>query len=115
MPEESPNLAKDFFTIVYEIVEQIPFGRVTTYGAIANAIGSKKSSRLVGIAMNHSHEIAPNLPAHRVVNRSGILTGQHHFLGEKSMIKLLTDEGLTIENNSVQQFEHIFWDPLNEL
>ena len=104
---------RDFYTNVYEIVDQIPFGRVTTYGAIANALGVRKSSRLVGIAMNHSHCIAPALPAHRVVNRVGLLTGKHHFAGERLMEQLLVNEGIVIINNQVQDFKLIFWDPLD--
>lgn len=104
--------ATDFYIRVYEIVEQIPFGRVTTYGAIANALGAKMSSRLVGIAMNHSHSIAPDLPAHRVVNRIGLLTGKHHFTGEKSMAELLTFEGIRIVSDKVVDFKRLFWDPI---
>ena len=105
----------DFYHQVYEIVRLIPFGRVTSYGAIAKALGSGKSSRLVGIAMNYSHNIVPLVPAHRVVNRNGLLTGKHHFTGEKSMQQLIEAEGLTIVDDQVQEFKEVFWDPLIEL
>ncbi|MET0574153.1 MAG: MGMT family protein [Pedobacter agri] len=82
-----------FYDRVYEIVSLIPSGRVTTYGAIARCLGPASSSRLVGIAMNHSHLSHPHLPSHRVVNRNGLLTGKHHFTGEKNMEDLLANEG----------------------
>lgn len=102
----------DFYIRVYEIVEQVPYGRVTTYGAIANALGAGKSSRLVGIAMNHSHQLAPDLPAHRVVNRSGLLTGRHHFTGEHTMEELLLLEDIHVKDNQVVDFQRLFWNPL---
>lgn len=102
---------KDFYIRVYEIVDQIPYGRVTSYGAIANALGAGKSSRLVGIAMNHSHQLAPDLPAHRVVNRNGVLTGRHHFCSEQSMEKLLSEESIAIEENQIIDLKRIFWGP----
>jgi len=104
----------DFYLKVYEIVEQIPEGRVTSYGAIAKALGAARSSRLVGIAMNNSHLTHPLLPAHRVVNRSGLLTGKHHFTNA-SMQKLLEFEGIVIINDQVQNFSNVFWNPLEEL
>ena len=105
----------DFYHQVYEIVRLIPFGRVTSYGAIAKALGSGKSSRLVGIAMNHSHNIVPLVPAHRVVNRNGLLTGKHHFTGSHSMKELIEAEGLVVVDDQVQGFNKVFWDPLKEL
>jgi methylated-DNA-protein-cysteine methyltransferase-like protein len=105
----------DFYTQVYEIVRLIPFGRVTTYGAIAKALGSGKSSRLVGIAMNYSHDVIPIVPAHRVVNRNGLLTGKHHFTKDLSMQQLLESEGILVRDDQVQNFQAILWDPMKEL
>ena len=106
---------KSFFIKVYEIVKLIPFGRVTSYGAIAAYLGSKGSSRMVGWAMNSSKDFAQNLPAHRVVNRIGLLTGKQHFGGSDVMADLLRSEGLTVENNQITNFEKHFWDPSHEL
>jgi methylated-DNA-protein-cysteine methyltransferase-like protein len=105
----------DFYTQVYEIVRLIPSGRVTTYGAIAKALGSAKSSRLVGIAMNHSHDVIPPVPAHRVVNRNGLLTGKHHFTKDISMQQLLESEGTLVKDDQVQNFQAILWNPMKEL
>ncbi|MDX1471132.1 MAG: MGMT family protein [Flavobacteriaceae bacterium] len=102
-----------FFEKVYTIVRQIPPGRVTSYGAIANCLGAKRSSRLVGYAMNVSH--GKDVPAHRVVNRNGLLTGKHHFEGTNLMQQLLEEEGHTVKNNQIQNFEKVFWDPQTEL
>jgi methylated-DNA-protein-cysteine methyltransferase-like protein len=107
--------SRDFYYQVYEIVRLVPFGRVTSYGAIAKALGSERSSRLVGIAMNYSHNIVPLVPAHRVVNRNGLLTGKHHFTGAHSMKELIEAEGLTVVNDQVQNFQSILWDPMKEL
>ena len=104
----------DFYLRVYEIVELIPHGRVTSYGAIAKALGAARSSRLVGIAMNYSHLTHPLLPAHRVVNSSGLLTGKHHFTNIPMDI-LLEQEGIIIVNGQVQNFQDAFWNPLLEL
>lgn len=101
---------KDFFDQVYEIVKEIPEGRVTSYGAIAKAIGMPKSSRMVGYAMNASHTI-PDVPAHRVVNRNGLLTGRMHFETPDSMQKSLEAEGVVIKDHQVQNFDKLFWDP----
>jgi methylated-DNA-protein-cysteine methyltransferase-like protein len=105
---------KDFFERVYEVVRLVPAGRVTSYGAIARHIGAPKSSRAVGYAMNaaHSH---PDVPAQRVVNRNGLLTGKHHFPGTNLMQQLLENEGLTIIDDQVQYFKEVFWDPNLEL
>ena len=99
-----------FFERVYEVVRQIPYGKVTSYGAIAKALGSAKSARMVGWAMNasHSHE---DVPAHRVVNRTGLLTGKHHFQGTNLMQQLLENEGVKIVNNQIVNFEAVFWQP----
>jgi methylated-DNA-protein-cysteine methyltransferase-like protein len=105
---------KDFFNQVFEVVKLIPKGRVTSYGAIAAFLGTKSSSRMVGWAMNHSHHLNENIPAHRVVNRNGLLTGKAHFRGI-SMEDRLQNEGILIENDQVKEFEKLFWDPEKEL
>ncbi len=104
----------EFYLKVYEIVKRIPYGRVTTYGAIAKCLGAAQSSRLVGYAMNLSHQYDPTLPAHRVVNRNGILTGKHHFKTPTLMQELLESEGIIVKNNQIQNFEKIFWNPCEE-
>ncbi|MCG9880752.1 MAG: MGMT family protein [Bacteroidia bacterium] len=106
---------KDFYSDVYEIVRLIPPGRVSTYGAIARCLGASRSSRLVGYAMNLSHNLTPAVPAHRVVNRNGLLTGKHHFSYENEMQELLEKEGVIIENEQVKEFANLFWDPITEL
>ena len=108
-------MERDFYTQVYSLVKLVPFGRVTTYGAIAKALGVSKSSRLVGTAMNHSHNIRPTVPAHRVVNRNGLLTGKHHFIENMSMQQLLESEGILVKDDQVQNFQAILWDPMKEL
>ena len=100
----------NFFEKVYEIVKQIPEGKVTSYGAIAKKLGSAKSARMVGWAMNASHQLE-DVPAHRVVNRKGLLTGKHHFEGSNLMQQLLENEGIKIIENQIQNFESVFWDP----
>ena len=102
----------DFFEKVYAIVQQIPAGRITSYGAIAKCIGSPQSARMVGWAMNASHNRS-DVPAHRVVNRKGLLTGKHHFEGTNLMQQLLENEGIVVIENQIQNFEEIFWDPSN--
>ncbi len=104
-----------FFNLVFEVVKLIPKGRVTSYGAIANYLGSAKSSRMVGWAMNSTHNLPDKIPAHRVVNRNGLLTGKVHFSHIDMMQKLLEAEGLTIENDQIKDFKSFFWDPTNEL
>jgi len=99
-----------FFEKVYEVARQIPYGRVTSYGAIAEFLGSKGSARMVGWAMNACHN-RPDVPAHRVVNRHGLLTGKHHFPGTNLMQQLLESEGITIQNNQIQDFSLVFWHP----
>lgn len=103
-----------FFERVYTVAKQIPFGRVTSYGAIARYLGSAGSARMVGWAMNASHNRA-DIPAHRVVNRSGMLTGKHHFQGTNLMQELLENEGIGVDNNKIKNFEDHFWDPMKEL
>jgi len=104
-----------FFDKVYAVVRQIPFGKVTSYGAIAKFLGSAQSSRMVGWAMNNSHTQEEYVPAHRVVNRNGLLTGKHHFGNTNTMKQLLENEGIKVENDKIIHFEKHFWDPLKEL
>jgi methylated-DNA-protein-cysteine methyltransferase related protein len=113
----TPSGKKDesFFELVYEVVRQIPKGRVTSYGAIAAALGTKLSARMVGWAMNGSHRVRPKVPAHRVVNRQGLLTGKIHFDDPEQMQKLLEKEGIKVVDDQVQDFEKRFWDPVKEL
>ncbi len=108
-------MEKDFFKMVYEVVKLVPEGRVTSYGAIANYLGSKSSSRVVGYAMNASHKIKPKVPAHRVVNRMGLLSGKQHFETPFQMEELLMKEKIIIKNDKVLDFKNIFWDPQKEL
>ena len=100
----------NFFERVYEIVRQIPEGKVTSYGAIAKALGAARSARMVGWAMNASH-ILEDVPAHRVVNRIGMLSGKHHFEGTNLMQQLLESEGIQVVNNQIVDFEKYFWEP----
>ncbi len=104
----------DFFLDVYDVVKLIPEGRVTSYGAIANYLGSKQSARMVGWAMNASHD-KEDVPAHRVVNRIGLLTGKNHFETSDKMRLLLESEGIVIDEDQVLDFERLFWDPSIEL
>tara|TARA_B100001175_G_scaffold305774_1_gene303161 strand:+ start:1179 stop:1514 length:336 start_codon:yes stop_codon:yes gene_type:complete len=99
-----------FFDQVYAVVQKIPIGRITSYGAIALYLGHPQSARMVGYAMNASHH-RPDVPAHRVVNRNGMLTGKHHFHGSKLMQQLLESEGLMLKNDQIIDFEDFFWDP----
>ena len=100
----------NFFERVYEIVRQIPEGKVTSYGAIAKAIGAARSARMVGWAMNASHNLE-DVPAHRVVNRIGLLSGKHHFEGTNLMQQLLENEGIQVVDNQIIDFEKHFWEP----
>jgi methylated-DNA-protein-cysteine methyltransferase-like protein len=102
-----------FFDDVYEVVRLIPKGRVTSYGAIAKYLGAAKSARMVGYAMNAAHTL-PDVPAQRVVNRNGLLSGKHHF-GSPGMEELLKKDGVKVKNDTVVNFEKIFWDPMIEL
>ncbi|EPR73290.1 Methylated-DNA-[protein]-cysteine S-methyltransferase [Winogradskyella psychrotolerans RS-3] len=102
-----------FFEKVYEVAKKIPYGRVTSYGAIAKYLGAGKSARIVGYAMNGSHN--KDVPAHRVVNRKGLLTGKHHFEGTNLMQQLLESEGVEVVENQIQNLETIYWDPAKEL
>ena len=103
------------FELVFQIARQIPKGRVTTYGAIAAALGTKLSARMVGWAMNGSHLVRPKIPAHRVVNRNGMLSGKMHFSYPEQMQKLLEKDGVKVSDDKVVDFEKRFWDPLKEL
>jgi methylated-DNA-protein-cysteine methyltransferase-like protein len=105
----------NFFELVYDVARQIPYGRVTSYGAIAACLGTKMSARMVGWAMNGAHQVRPKVPAHRVVNRLGMLSGKHHFHPPGSMEKLLKKEGVRVKNDQVQDFKKVFWDPAEEL
>ena len=107
--------SRDFFVDVYDVVRQIPKGRVTSYGAIANYLGTKLSSRMVGWAMNGAHNIQPKVPAHRVVNRNGMLTGRLHFATPDEMENLLRAEGIEVKDHSVTEFKTLFWDPSTQL
>jgi len=104
-----------FFELVYEVTRQIPKGRVTSYGAIAACLGTALSARMVGWAMNGAHQVRPKVPAHRVVNRLGILSGKHHFSPPGSMERLLKKEGVKIKEDRVVDFAQLFWDPAKEL
>ncbi len=106
---------KIFYDEVYQVVQLIPRGRVTSYGAIAAYLGTKSSSRMVGYAMNAAHTASPPVPAHRVVNRNGLLTGKHHFGTSDEMMQLLIDEGVQVKDDQVLDFKTLFWDPAIEL
>lgn len=103
----------NFFERVYEVAKQIPYGRVTSYGAIAKFLGAARSARMVGWAMNASHAME-DVPAHRVVNRKGLLTGKFHFDGTNLMQQLLENEGVKVVDNQIVDFEKYFWDPQNK-
>ena len=103
------------YDLIYEVVRKIPKGRVSTYGSIAAAIGAKSGARLVGYAMNHTAKVKPKVPAHRVVNSSGLLTGKHHFDSPTRMQELLEKEGVKIDKDKVVDFKNLFWDPIIEM
>ena len=127
MPSRKKSIAKlksikpsgkrdeNFFELVFEVARQIPKGRVTSYGAIAACLGAKSSARMVGWAMNDSGRVRPKVPAHRIVNRLGILSGKHHFDDPEQMETLLKKEGIKVKNDTVVDFEKLFWDPVKEL
>ena len=108
------NNKASFFENVYEVVKLIPYGKVTSYGAIARYLGASGSARMVGWAMNQSHHI-PGVPAHRVVNRQGLLTGKLHFGSPTAMQSLLEGEGVLVKDDQVVEFDKLFWDPMVEL
>jgi methylated-DNA-protein-cysteine methyltransferase-like protein len=109
------RLANDFFEMVFAVVRLIPEGRATSYGAIARYLGSGSSARTVGWAMNASHNVLPWVPAHRVVNRLGVLSGKAHFQPPEAMQKRLHNEGVEVINDQIQHWERVFWDPSKEL
>ena len=109
--KESDN----FFDKVYKTARLIPFGRVTSYGAIAEYLSAARSARMVGWAMNKSHNQTEQVPAHRVVNKKGLLTGKHHFDGTNLMQQLLENEGVVVIENQIQNLEEVFWNPSEEL
>lgn len=110
--KKKPSDKLNFFDDVYDVVRLIPRGRVTSYGAIANYLGTKMSSRMVGWAM---HGVPKGVPAHRVVNRNGLLTGKHHFKTPYMMQQLLEREGIVVVNDKIERFNEVFWDPSGEL
>jgi len=120
--EERPKTIKpsgktesNFFELVYEVARQIPRGRVTSYGAIASCLGTRLSARMVGWAMNGAGNVSPRVPAHRVVNRNGVLSGKNHFGEPDAMEKLLRKEGIRVKDDTVVDFQKLFWDPVREL
>lgn len=110
-----PGKKFSFFDDVYDVVRQIPKGRVTSYGAIAAYLGSRLSARMVGWAMNAAHNVRPKVPAQRVVNRIGLLSGKHHFATPTYMEELLQKDGVKVKDDKVVDFEKRFWDPVKEL
>jgi len=111
----SENKEYSFFENVYDVVRQIPKGRVTSFGAIANYLGTRMSARMVGWAMNGAHNASPKVPAQRVLNRNGMLTGKAHFATPTLMEELLLKENIKVENDTVVDFKKLFWDPAKEL
>lgn len=109
------KLDQSFYDLVFDLVRLIPKGRVTSYGAIARSLGAGGSARMVGYAMNHAHVAQPTIPAHRVVNSVGLLTGKFHFATPNLMQELLEHEGIVVKDNKVQNFKQLFWDPMDEL
>jgi len=105
---------RNFFEAVYRVVKLVPNGRVTTYGAIAHYLGTKGSARMVGWALHQAAQ-DPDIPAHRVVNRNGLLTGKHHFADDSLMEQLLASEGILVAENQIQDFGRLFWDPVENL
>lgn len=105
----------NIYQAIYDVVRCIPKGRVTTYGAVAAAVGARSGARMVGYAMNMSANVSPAVPAHRVVNRKGMLTGKHHFATPDMMQKLLEKEKVKVKDDIVQNFDELFWDPLTEI
>lgn len=115
MPPKLHKPLDNFYDQVYAVVRLIPKGRVTSYGAIAKYLGSARSSRMVGWAMNNAHSVCPKVPAQRVVNRTGLLTGKHHFGTPTRMQELLEAEGVKVKEDKVVDFSRLFWDPSKEL
>jgi methylated-DNA-protein-cysteine methyltransferase-like protein len=115
MTSEKEKKSNDFFSRVYEVTKLIPPGRITSYGAIARFLGSGRSARMVGWALNNCHNNQEFIPAHRVVNRKGLLTGKYHFGNSTTMEQLLQNEGIIIEDDQIINFTEKFWDPLTEI
>jgi methylated-DNA-protein-cysteine methyltransferase related protein len=115
MASPKKKTENDFFSRVYEVTNCIPYGRITSYGAIARYLGSGQSARMVGWALNASHSAIKFIPAHRVVNRNGLLTGKRHFGNSSTMQQLLENEGIIIEDDKIINFGERFWDPMKEL
>jgi len=114
MKTENSN-KENIYDVIFEIVRLVPKGRVTSYGAVAAAIGLKSGARLVGYAMHAADTAKPKVPAHRVVNSKGLLTGKHHFNPQEKMQQLLEKEGVKVKNDTVVDFNKLFWDPVKEL
>lgn len=112
---KKPDTKYSFFENVYAVARLIPKGRVTSYGAIAKYLGTAKSARLVGYAMNGAHGQKPSVPAHRVINRNGLLTGRHHFNPPEAMQQRLEAEGIKVKEHQVVDFDKLFWDPAKHL
>jgi len=115
LPVRAHPVQADIYDAIYDVVRAIPKGRVTNYGAVAAAIGAASGARVVGYAMNMCTGIKPKVPAHRVVNRNGMLTGKHHFSPPEKMQQLLEKEGVKIKDDKVVDFDALFWDPIKEL
>jgi methylated-DNA-protein-cysteine methyltransferase-like protein len=115
MAQQKRKGDNDFFSRVYDVTRLIPYGRITSYGAIARYLGSGRSARMVGWALNASHTRPGFIPAHRVVNHNGLLTGKHHFGNSTTMQQLLENEGLIVEDNRIVNFREKFWNPCSEL
>lgn len=115
MPLPKKKANNDFFSKVYEVTKCIPYGRITSYGAIARYLGTARSARMVGWALNMSHINPEFIPAHRVVNHKGLLTGKRHFGNSTTMQQLLENEGIIIEDDQIINFDEKFWDPMTEL
>lgn len=113
--KQAPEAKETIYDIIYEVVRAVPKGRVTSYGAVAAAIGAKSGARVVGYAMNNCLGVKPKVPAHRVVNRVGLLTGKHHFTSPEKMQQLLEKEGIKVKDDKVVDFNVLFWDPIKEL
>ncbi len=115
MMKNRPDENEDFFERVYEVARRIPYGKVTTYGLIASAVGAPGAARMVGWALNKSFSAIPFVPAHRVVNRNGFLTGKKHFGGSNVMADLLKSEGIQVENNRIVNFKELLWHPEDDI
>lgn len=115
MAKITPADKQSIYDAIYDIVRAVPKGRVTSYGAVSASIGVKSGARIVGYAMSLSGHVKPKVPAHRVVNRNGMLSGKHHFNPPEKMQQLLEKEGVKVEEDTVVDFKKLFWDPLIEL